>query len=189
MQRPIKFKDYAELDRIISRDWVTSGAFSEHDQAVFVPHLRNLKPEDIYLEIGVDCGKSLAVAYLTTVPGVKIYGVDIVDKPERQELFKKLGKDAVFIHGNSQGVAETWDKGEISLLLIDGNHYYEPVKADINSWYPHMKSGGQIIFHDFCESSPGVIQAVGEFAFTFRCKHFEIMHDYRLRTSLARIVV
>lgn len=187
MQRPIEFKDYAELDHIIARDWAT-GAFSEHDQRVFVPHIQKLKPGDIYLEVGVDCGKSLAVAYLTSVPGVKIYGVDIVDKPERQELFKKLGKDAVFIHEDSQETAKTWDNGKISLLLIDGNHYYEPVKADINSWYPHMKPGGQIFFHDFCESSPGVIQAVGEAAFTPMCKHFEIMHDYRLRTSLARIV-
>lgn len=58
---------------------------------------------------------------------------------------------------------------EVSELLdfvyIDGNHEYEFVKKDIESWYPKIKTNGLIGGHDYINDFPGVIKAVDEFCF------------------------
>lgn len=40
-------------------------------------------------------------------------------------------------------------RGPIDLLLIDGNHHYSTISADIAGWTPKVKVGGIVIFHDF----------------------------------------
>lgn len=44
---------------------------------------------------------------------------------------------------------ETQYSGHISILHIDGNHEYEAVKKDIQSWGHFMVDGGWIIFDDY----------------------------------------
>lgn len=39
--------------------------------------------------------------------------------------------------------------GQIALLHIDGNHGYESVKADIESWGKYVVNGGWIVFDDY----------------------------------------
>lgn len=50
---------------------------------------------------------------------------------------------------SSEAFGKTEYAGEISILHIDGNHAYEAVKADIESWQPFMRNGGWIIFDDY----------------------------------------
>ncbi|MCH9609878.1 MAG: hypothetical protein S4CHLAM45_13960 [Chlamydiales bacterium] len=45
------------------------------------------------------------------------------------------------------------DTGELNLLFIDGAHEYDAVKEDLNLWFPKVKEGGCIAFHD--TSLPG----------------------------------
>jgi len=43
------------------------------------------------------------------------------------------------------------------LLMIDGDHSYTQVKKDFTNFYPHVRTGGLIIFHDInVPSAPGV---------------------------------
>ena len=39
---------------------------------------------------------------------------------------------------------------EIDILLIDGDHSYEGVKADYERYVPFVKKGGLILIHDVC---------------------------------------
>jgi len=53
-------------------------------------------------------------------------------------------------------------EGSLDLLLIDGDHSYEAVKADLASWAGSLKSGGWLLMHDQ-RWFEGVRQAAQEF--------------------------
>lgn len=151
------------------------GAFSTLDMEVFVPEIEKLKKGQVYLEVGVDRGKSLSVARMVAKKGVEVWGVDLRDDPE------VLG--TIFMQGNSQVIAEKFPK-EIDVLFIDGDHSYEGCKADIDSWYPYMKKGGVMLFHDADSTSPGVVKALEEFA---KNNSLIIFYSPNQRCSMARI--
>ncbi len=51
----------------------------------------------------------------------------------------------------------------IDLLFIDGAHEYEAVKKDFDLWFPKLKTGGVIAFHDSVGKGwPGVHQLMEE---------------------------
>ena len=49
------------------------------------------------------------------------------------------------------------------MIFIDAAHDYESVKADLNNFYPKLKSSGIFAGHDYGEKSCGVGRAVDEF--------------------------
>ena len=75
------------------------------------------------------------------------------------------------------------------MLFIDGDHSYEGCKRDIDAWFPHMKKDGVLLFHDCDESSPGVVQAVAEFADTHRgvVKSWELFKRTDKNTSMSKV--
>lgn len=52
---------------------------------------------------------------------------------------------------------------EIDMAFVDGDHGYEPCLADTDLYYPKIKKGGIIAFHDFNRMTDGVTLAVHEF--------------------------
>lgn len=161
---------YEELDRKAN-----PGAFSTFDMEVHVPEVEKLEPGHVYLEVGVDRGKSLSVARMVAEDGVLVYGVDLRENPGVENTY--------FLHMDSGEAAKLF-KGKIDVLFIDGDHSYEGCKRDIKSWYPHMARGGVMLFHDCDATSPGVVQAVDEFAKKIRK---EVYKHPDQRCSMARI--
>ena len=149
-------------------------AFSTFDAAVLVPEVQKLKKGQVYLEVGVDRGKSLSIARMVAKEGVEVHGVDLRPDPKvsgtffhRKNSFKfKLGK-------------------KVDVIFIDGDHSYEGCKADIDNWYPQMAKNGVMLFHDCDASSPGVVQAVEEFVANNKFK--DVYYDPNDRCSMARI--
>lgn len=91
-------------------------------------------------------------------PQAKIIGIDI-DR-------SSWPGNWTFIHADSRRY-HTEISGPIHLLLIDGDHDYHGVKADILNWCPKVATGGFAVFHDYgnAEAMPwtaGVKQAVDE---------------------------
>lgn len=149
------------------------GAFSTYDMEVHVPEVRKLKKGQVYLEVGVDKGKSLSVARMAAKKSVEVVGVDLRDDP------KVPG--TIFLNEDSK-IAQ-YDK-PINVIFIDGDHTYEGCKADIDNWYPQMAKKGVMLFHDADASSPGVVQAIEEFAII---NDLKVWYSPNQRCSMARI--
>jgi len=82
--------------------------------------------------------------------------VTVTIDPIQVALFEKstgLDKRSFIVLGDSR-TPETIEAvrnitgGEIDVLYIDGNHEYEFVKSDYLNYYPLVKCGGLIAFHD-----------------------------------------
>ena len=80
------------------------------------------------------------------------------------------GNEVKVIKGfsNDESVINQFDDETFDLIFIDGDHSYEGCKADLENWWPKVKSGQILCGHDYCypERNPhgfGVKQAVDEF--------------------------
>ena len=137
------------------------GGFFEMDMYVLKEEIEKLGDDEIYLEIGVDEGKSLSTARYYAKDTVWTVGVDMTDPPARAPYMNmpfgyspqgtammSPGKRNIYIHGDANMVAKLWTK-PISLLFVDGDHSYEGVKSDTLNWEPFVKKGGTILFHDY----------------------------------------
>ncbi len=55
-------------------------------------------------------------------------------------------------------------KDEFDFVFLDAMHTYEDVKEDIQRWWPRVRSGGIMAFHDYGHwDFPGVKKAVDEY--------------------------
>ncbi len=65
------------------------------------------------------------------------------------------------------------------LVYVDADHSYEGVKADIDAYWPKLKTGGVMAFHDYEAPQYGVKQAVTEFAQRLGIRVFYLAEDKR----------
>lgn len=147
------------------------------------------KDGDEFLEVGCFMGKS--TAYLLqkikeSGKDIKVCVIDIFqpecehhndlikdnnDKGENLYKIFKSNLDSLglsvhkLIKGKSQEnyVINSFLDNQFSMIFIDAAHDYESVKADLNNFYPKLKSGGMFAGHDYGEKSCGVGKAVDEF--------------------------
>ena len=168
-------------------DWrEIEGFFSEQDAADY-RYLYGLLPNGAAsVEVGCFRGKSLAcVSDIILKSDLRVLAVDpfdIVDNPEYVEPgveTRKTGmyedfvstmdlcgiQNQVFVETGLSEIVAYNIHDEFDLVFVDGNHDYEPVKADIDAWGPLIKEGGILCGHDWDEkgaSWPGVHKAVVE---------------------------
>jgi len=150
------------------------GAFSTYDATIVMPEVQKLKSGQVYLEVGVDKGKSLSIARMVAKEGVEVHGVDLRKNPRVSGAIFHQTDSFTFKLGKN-----------VDVIFIDGDHTYEGCKADIDNWYSQMAKGGVMCFHDCDESSPGVVKAVEEFVANNGFK--DVYYDPNQRCSMARI--
>jgi len=68
------------------------------------------------------------------------------------------------LRGNSTDVAHQVPDASLSLVYVDADHSYHGVKTDCETWFPKVKKGGFMAFHDYQNPAYGVKKAVQEFA-------------------------
>ena len=157
-------KTIEELSNHINQS--IQGMFGLADMEVMKTEIEKLKPGGVYLEIGVDEGRSMAVAHHYAKDGVFVVGVDIHDVSPvlphtigrgvfaEQEGIIGFQKRGFFVHGDADTFAELWTK-PINLIFIDGGHDYEEVKKNCLRWEPFMAKGSVMLFHDIDYPAPG----------------------------------
>lgn len=129
------------------------GSFSQYDMKAIYPAIHALGPEQVYLEVGVQYGRSLD--FVRRNSEALVYGVDI-DDSNYQPV-----EGATFIHKPSNQAVMDW-KLNIDVLFIDGDHSYEGCADDFNNFSPFVNLGGTVFFHDCDETSPGVVRVFEE---------------------------
>lgn len=75
----------------------------------------------------------------------------------------EFGDRVRFMRTRSEEAAKHWST-LLHFCYLDAQHDYESVRQDIELWYPKICAGGMLAGHDYCDSLPGVAQAVDEFA-------------------------
>lgn len=123
-----------------------------------------LPPSPVIVQIGGYIGAS-TIAMLETRPDAFIFSVDIKPWREEQHNVIDAGLDVsrvVRVLGDSSKI--DWPC-QIDLLYVDGDHRYDGVRADCETWLD--KVNGYVIFHDYIlENAPfrnQVYQVVNEF--------------------------
>jgi len=91
-----------------------------------------------------------------------------------EDMMKRVGKDPRFSHIKSQSTfASTILLPEsIDFVYIDGNHSFKYVQADMDVWWPKIKSGGIMAGDDYAprtSSRYDVIAAVNDW-----CEKYEM---------------
>ena len=145
-----------EPKRMVFSTWVDHLAFAYDLVAAHRPKL--------IVELGVYNGLSFFTFCQSMVEhnidGVA-YGVDCWEGDEHTDAYDDSIYTDVAEHarGNYRGntyllrmffneALRHFDDNTIDLLHIDGLHTYEAVKEDFTNWYPKVKPGGIILFHD-----------------------------------------
>lgn len=133
-----------------------------------------LKNGSTIVEIGSFKGKSTACLALGSGDQTKIYAIDTfsgnnIDFSEGVQFvgsgyldeFKQNLKGAgvldkvEVLQGYSNKIGRRWSK-KIDFLFIDGSHIYKDVKSDFELFYPWVKPGGIVAFHDVDQNFKGV---------------------------------
>lgn len=78
-------------------------------------------------------------------------------------LVEPFGKRAVVLRGFTTEMAKTLPDDILDLLYHDAGHLQEEVKADLEAWFPKVRVGGVVAFHDYFMEEYGVKKAVEEF--------------------------
>lgn len=92
--------------------------------------------------------------------GTPCWPEEILDLTVRAIKTHNPDTDVMFIREPSVRAAIELKDEKIDSIFIDGNHTYDGVCFDIDSWYPMLKPGGIMFGHDYWPQHPGVIEAV-----------------------------
>ncbi len=168
---------YARMSRFktVQGFMIDSEAIALHNYAA-----KLAKGSPVAVEIGSWLGKSTIVigTALSATNSAKLYCVDPFDASGDTRSETRYRRDAqalatplrtAFDHhmaaagltsmihvlqGKSAEVGGGW-KEPIDFLFIDGDHSYAGVVADFDTWVPHLKLGGYLLFHDTWFENPG----------------------------------
>lgn len=125
-------------------------------------------------EIGAYAGLSAWLMGMTAKSLVSIDSFKACSNGQRQESFLTTLDDykrAVSRYTNvkppviatSEQAAPMFPNASFQFIFIDADHQYTALRDDIQRWWPKLKPGGTMAFHDYRHGDfPGVEQAIDE---------------------------
>ncbi|MEQ9409404.1 MAG: class I SAM-dependent methyltransferase [Fuerstiella sp.] len=144
--------DSAELYQIAVQEF---GILQVEEEIVpFLDYVADHRPVVIG-EIGLKHGGN-SFMFLRKLQDVHLYlGMDLVlENTSKLKFYRRPGQKMHILEGNSQepaivNRARRYLSGrKFDFLFIDGDHEYDGVLEDLIQWYPLVKPGGLIAFHD-----------------------------------------
>lgn len=147
----VKLSSKRDIEEIVSA-WKGHRFFAEW-------LVKKLKPKQI-VDLGVDFGYSTLVFANAardigygTVTGIDLFEGDHLTGYRNTHAFvlewiEVLSlKNIELIKGDFQKIAQNWNR-PINILHIDGDHTFEAVQRDFQSWSGFVQDDGIILFHD-----------------------------------------
>jgi cephalosporin hydroxylase len=154
-----------------------------------------LRPR-VVLEIGTERGGTLFLFTRVADPNAKIISLDLPDGPFgggyprwKVPLYKSFakGRQKIYLLRRDSHDPRTLEEVErilgdekVDFLFIDGDHTYEGVKSDFETYFPLVRNGGFVAFHDIVPGHPEKVGGVPKFwsQIRRRFRHLEIVKDW-----------
>ncbi len=143
-------------------------AYATYEELDFLSQAAaDLGPEASVVMIGAGPGV-MAVAMLEANRSLHMTIIDNTEIRYAQAHLNDLGAGAQFLLADSKLVAMDWNT-PLDFLIVDGDHSYIGVMADLTLWLPHLRPGATVFIHDCYPTvglteQPEVAVAVAEFA-------------------------
>lgn len=120
----------------------------------------------------IGSGLGVLSAVVMEYSKASLFSIDIDPNNKERENLKSVGlHDSLrleqFVGESSHVGRHAYTLELVDIIVVDGGHDYEQVKADIEAWTQHLRPGGILFFHDYKATDapmqhPGVGQAVDE---------------------------
>ena len=146
-----------------AREKVTIPGWTSSDELFLLFQcVETLQDNSLVVELGTAYGLTAAMMSLAGQQVITIDNYSEYPDITPDKVVENLkGFNVKIVEGHNTEVAKTFEDESIDLLFIDADHKYESVQADIKSWWPKIKKGGKVLFHDY-GSWPGVTESVNE---------------------------
>jgi predicted O-methyltransferase YrrM len=136
--------------------------------------LRDDPPRRV-VEIGTAGGGTLFLLARTAAPDATLVSVDLGlwkgHRGSRRLLYRSFasrGQRVRLVRGDSHeaGTAAAVERalgGAADFLFVDGDHSYEGVRQDYETYSPLVRSGGLVALHDVVPGEPALVGGVPDF--------------------------
>ena len=189
---PVQWQDAAKNGRVTSRlkkmkrDYPDKVRF--YNWWFHIELMKRSRVPGVFVEIGVYKGDSARVIH-TMDPDRPFHLFDTFSGFTAADLLNESGEAATYtpdnfadtsiesvlkrIDGNSNVIVHqgyfpetaAGFRGPVALVNIDAD-LYNPTRAALELFYPHLSPGGMIMVHDYNHKWPGIIKAVDDFVQT-----------------------
>ena len=159
-----KLRGYFSVSRDLLRAIAAEGMI-QPDECLLLMRLASQVRKGVIVEIGSYRGRSAIALAMGASRGsaAPVHAVEPHENftgvlgarfgPDDKKAFQRnieragLSRAVHLTSATSEAAAKSWDL-EIGLLWIDGDHRYEAVKQDFESWSPFLGGNGRIAFDD-----------------------------------------
>jgi hypothetical protein len=176
---------------------LTQGSISYNEWYLLYNLARQVKGNTI-LEVGSYRGRSTVALGLGSINGnkVPVYAIEPHEEftgilgnkfgyEDRGIFYKTMLTTSCYevvrlINLSSEIISPQWNT-KIGFLWIDGDHSYQAVKRDFESWRPHLENNSFIAFHDSIDAKLGPKKLIDEL---LKTGEYEIVDQIDLTTTI-----
>lgn len=155
-----------QIEKLLNKIMSIDGQISRNEAKNLIKLAKNISSDNVIVEIGSYQGRStLALAFGSLLgnhnriyaidPHIEFFGMlgGQFDPKDQAKLYYnlvkyKVGEIVAVVSLSSLNAAKSWSLRNIGLLFIDGDHTYDAVRSDYESWAPFLIEKGIIAFHD-----------------------------------------
>ncbi len=153
---PQKIENFEDLYWLFSSNFINRGIIKmDFNEAAYMFGLiKEQKPANL-LEIGACEGGSTMLISTAKSKEAKFVSVDLEDNYNKT-VKTLLDENTSIILGDSKKYVPP---AQIDFIFIDGDHSFEGVKSDFDHYFPYLKNGADIIFHDAVSAGKNIFVA------------------------------